>query len=223
MPRRRRVRWIQPWDTKRVITRFGVVQMPKEVDPASIQAEHLLTDHHLKIIPREELPEATRQILAKRSIEPLPVVRPKPELNAQQICMLQIIAELVSHGEGCAWDDVLYHYGVIRGLSEAMVNAHAQKVGDALVRRQLVTAEGPMLTLRGHARLRAEETAEIWRERLGLREYPLDRVERNPDPAYDEVYFIKDSRMQCYFRHECFEVRPRAKIVVLANLAPELF
>lgn len=222
MPRRRRSRWVQPFDTKRVITRFGVVQMPKEMDPDSITAEHLLTDHHLRLIAKDELPEATRLIVSKLPIEPLPVVRPRPLLNDQQMCMLEIVAELCAQG-ACTWDGVLYHYALIRGLSEAVVDVAGRKIGDALVRRRLITAEGPMLTLQGRARVRAQESAEAWRERLGLREYPLERVERNPDPAYDEIYFVKDSRLQCYFRHECFEVRPRSKIVVLANLAPELF
>lgn len=195
--------------------------MPKEVDPATITVEHLLTDHHLKVIPKDELPEATRLIVSKLSIEPLPVVRPRPLLNAQQLCMLEIVAELYAQGK-CNWEAVLYHYAVIRGLSEAMVNVAGRKIGEALVRRRLVTAEGPMLTLLGHSRIRAEETAEVWRERLGLREYPLERIERNPDPAYDEVYFVKDSRLQCYFRQECFEVRHKANIVVLAHLPPEL-
>jgi hypothetical protein len=221
MPRRRRSRWVQPYDTKRVITRFGVVQMPKEVDPESIMAEHLLTDHHLRVIPKDELPEATRLILAKQSIEPLPIVRPRPLLNESQTCMLEVIAELCAQG-ACDWESVFYHYAVIRGLSAAMVNVAGRKIGEALVRRRLITAEGPMLTLQGHARVRAEEVAEVWRERLGLREYPLERVERNADPAFDEVYFVKDCRLQCYFRHECFEVRPKANIVVLANLPPEL-
>jgi hypothetical protein len=221
MPRRRRNRWVQPFDTKRVITRFGVVQMPKEVDPTRITTEHLLTDHHLKVIPKNELPEATRMIVSKLPIEHLPVVRPQPLLNAQQMCMLEIVAELCAQGQS-DWEAVLYHYAMIRGLSEAMVNVAGRKIGEALVRRRLVTADGPLLTLQGHARIRAEETAEVWRERLGLREYPLERIERNPDPAYDEIYFVKDSRLRCYFRHECFEVRHRSNIVVLAHLPPEL-
>lgn len=219
----RRSRWVQPFDTKRAMTRFGVVQMPKEMDPDAVTVELLLTDRHLKVIPKEELPEATRKILARMSIEPLPVVRPKPYLNVPQTIMLTVIAELTEDGQTCDWGSVLYHYGIVRGLSEGVLNTQGMKIGDALVRRRLVTAEGPMLTLLGHARVRAEEVAEIWRERLGLREYPLERLERNPDPDYDEVYFVKDSKLQCYFRHECFEVRQQAKLVVLANLAPELF
>jgi len=223
MPRRRRSRWVQPFDTKRAITRFGVVQMPKEMDPDTVTVEQLLTDRHLKIIPENELPEATRRILARMPIERLPVMRPKPFLNVPQMCMLEVIAELTAHGGECDWGSVIYHYGIVRGLSEGVLNKQGMKIAGALVRRRLVTADGPMLTLLGHARVRAEEIAEVWRERLGLREYPLERVERNPDPAFDEIYFIKDSRLQCYFRHECFEVRQQAKLVVLANLAPELF
>lgn len=193
--------------------------MPKEMNPDHLSVELLLTDHHLKLIPKEELPEATRQILAKASLEQLPVIRPKPLLNHAQMRMLEIVAELSEHGE-FDWGSVLHFYAAIHGLSEAMVNVAGRKIGDALVRRRLLTAKGPLLTLQGHARVKAEGVAEVWRERLGLREYPLDRVERNPDSNYDEVYFEKDGLLQCYFRYECFEIRPKAKIVVLAHLPP---
>lgn len=225
MPRpRRRPRWVQPFDTKRVITRFGVVQMPREVDPSLISVELLLTDPYFLLVPRDELPEATRRLVDNMTLDPLPNLNPEPILTPPQMCMLQIIAELEEHGSW-VWSDAFYHYATIRGVSQAVANNAGMYVGRALERRGLITEDDdpPMLTLRGHARLRAEELAEYWRARLGLREYPLERVERYPDTAYDEIYFVKDERLCCYLRCECFEVNENAKVVVLAHIEPELY
>ena len=49
------------FDTKRAVTRFGVVQMPQEVDPSMVTIELMLTDPYLVLIPKQQLPEATRQ------------------------------------------------------------------------------------------------------------------------------------------------------------------
>ncbi len=215
----RRSRWIQAFDTKRVITRFGVVDMPTHVEPDTITIEQMLTDRSLKLIPREELTEGVQKIVDKMAPEPLPNLRPKPVLTRAQVCMLEIVAELQLQGS-CDWEAVLYHFGVINGLVPGVTEVAGKRVADALIRRRLLTEDGPLLTLQGRARVRAEETAELWRTRLGLYECPLERVERNPDPEYDEIYFIRADRLDCCFRHQCFEVRPRAKLVVFATYTP---
>jgi hypothetical protein len=211
MSRRRRNRWVQAFDKKRVITRYGVVEMPTHLDPETVTIEQLLSDRAFKVVPKSEITEAVQKLLDTLSIEALPELHPKPDLTHHQVCMLEIIAELEVQDQ-CDWGNVLYHYGIIK--SEGRYNV-GKIVGDALIRRQLVTADGPMLTLQGRSRVQAEEEAQLWRDRLGLTEYLLERVEQNPDPDYDEIYFIKDGRLDCYFRHECFEVQ--SKIVVLAS------
>lgn len=211
----RRRPWVQSYDSKRAFTRFGVVEMSKHRDPATITIDQLMTDRTLKLIAVADLTEGVQKVVASLEIEPLPELHPKPNLSAQQSCMLQIMAELETYGP-FDWEVVFHHYAIINGVSLNGVAARAaMRVAECLARHGLLTLEGPLLTLEGRARLRAEEEAVMWRERLGLVEYRLERIEHSPDPNYDEIYLIKDGRRQCRYRHECFEIK--ASIVVLAN------
>jgi hypothetical protein len=207
-------------DTKRAFTRFGVVEMPSFVDPSLITADHLLrpTNRWLKIIPPEDLPRDVRKIIETASIERLPALHPKPELTEAQLCLLQIVAELETHGD-FDWETVSRHYAIISGgRHRHATSIQCRQVGDCVVRKSLLTAEGPRLTEQGQARVRAQEELESVRERLGLVEYPIVRFEPNGvNPDYDEVYLVKQEKLYCYFRFECFEVRERAKIVVLSS------
>lgn len=212
----RRRRWIPSFDSKRVLTRFGVVEMPQQFDPDDVTTEQLLVNRTLKLVPTAELPEAVRKVIAKMSLERLPDLHPKPVLTAAQMDMLQVVAELEA-GRQCDWDKVTRAFGLMHDLGDALLSLTARKVGDALIRRRLITAEGPSITLKGRARVRAEDEVEYWRERLELREYRLERIEVSPNPDYDEIFFVRNGNLECYFRHECFEVRAKPKIVVLSN------
>lgn len=215
-PRRRRHKVIQAFDAKRAMTRFGVVEMPKQLDPDSITTEQLLTDRRLKLIPKTELTEPVLRMVEKFSTEKLPVLHLKPVLTDRQLCMLQIAAELDLQGK-CDWETAYYHYGVINQHPENMAEMYGKRVGDSLVVRRLLNAAG-LPTLQGRKRLRQQEEVEWWTRRLGLSEYPLERIERTADPNYDEIYFIRGDYIECFYRHECFEVRAR-KVILSSLLA----
>src|SRR5262245_39144381 len=212
---RRGQRIIQPFDAKRAITRFGVVQMPRTMDPNVITVEDLLTNRRLRLVPDAELTDGVRKLLADIGVEPLPNLRPKPEISQAQALVMQIVAELTQQGI-CCWETLVEHYAAFQDLTLAKAFQQVQRVANALSCRLLLAWDGPMLTLAGYQRLAAEETVEYWRWRLGLVEYPIDRIEPRPDRNYDEVYFIRDNYLECFYRHECFEVRN--KVVVLSSL-----
>src|SRR5262245_23740893 len=208
-------RVIQAFDAKRAVTRFGVVEMPKNMDPDAITAEQLLTNRRPKLVPDRDLTDSVRKVLERVGVEPLPDLHPKPALTDAQATVMQVIAELSNHG-ACDWPAVVYNYAALRSLSLGTATAAMDKIADALIRRRLLNPDGPMLTLQGRARLKAQEEVEYWRARLGLTEYKLERIEPRPNRDYDEVYFIRGSFLECFYRHECFEIR--AKVVVLSSL-----
>lgn len=203
-------------DTKRAFTRFGIVEMPSYLDPSLITVDDLLrpTNRHLKLVPSEDLTEDVRKFIANVTFESVPELHPKPDLTAAQVCLLQIVEELEAHGDFDG-ETVARHYSLI---NPGHLEVQFKPVVESVVRRGLLTAEGPRLTAQGKARARAQEALEAARERLGLTEYPLVRLEpHGTNPDYDEVYLLREERLFCYFRFECFEVRVRAKIVVLSS------
>lgn len=204
-------------DRKRALTRYGVVQMPRSRNPASITAEGLLSDPSLKVVPEADLPEAARSYVLQMGPEPLPVLNPKPELTPPQLCMLQVIAELELVEETFGWSEVAHHFTRVR--PNAGLARSGRKIRDVLLRKQLITSDPPRLTRTGHLRVHAQDVAEELWDRLGLKEYPIERIEPHASTKEYDLIFVqhRDGRVRQYFRHQCCEVRARAKIVVLAE------
>jgi hypothetical protein len=145
---------------KRVLTAYGLVEMPVDRDPEIITGEDLIVDPLLRRVSPEELPSSARSYVKRVPVEPVPDLMPTPNLTAPQLNMLQVIGEL---GETANWSNIWQHYSKLH--PNQTIPGGPRKVRDALLRRKLITEDGKITAL-GSARLRAQDAAERLRDIL---------------------------------------------------------
>lgn len=190
-------------ETKRVVTRFGIVEMPISVNPEGLRAETILDDPRIRLVPDRELTAPERSLVDRISVEALPKLNPRPPLSEAQLCFLQVVAELQAQGAPFGWDEAYLHFSTVRNITkETMRFFNGKRAGESLLHRGLLT-EGPRLTRAGKTRVAEHEEALRLKAELGLEEYPLVRIEKHAKfKAYDEIYVMKDGKERCFFRHE---------------------
>lgn len=223
-PKKARGRRVAPEDApalemKRVVTRFGIVEMPVAVNPEGLSAEVILDDPRIRLVPDRELTPPERALIERMSVEALPKLNPRPALSEAQLCFLQVVAELEAQGAPFDWSDAYQHFATVRNITrERMRVLNSTRVGDSLLHRGLLIA-GPRLTRAGKIRVAEHEEALRLKAELGLEECPLVRIEKHPKfRAYDEIYVMRNGQERCFFRHETRGFRcPR--IVYIANRA----
>jgi hypothetical protein len=188
---------------KRVVTRFGIVEMPTSVNPEGLCAETILDDPRIRLVPDYDLTPPERSLVERMSVESLPKLNPRPALSEAQLCFLQVVAELQVQGEPFGWEEVYLHFATVRNITkETMRFFNGKRAGESLLQRGLLM-DGPRLTHAGKTRVAEHEEALRLKAELCLEEYPLVRIEKHPKfKAYDEIYVMKDGKERCFFRHE---------------------
>lgn len=203
-------------EMRRIVTRFGIAEMPVDVDPEDLTAETILDDPRIRLVPDRDLTSQEMKLVERMSVEKLPKLNPRPSLTEAQLCFLQVVTELESQGAPFGWDEVNLHFSTVRNMTqETMRFVNSRRVGESLLHRGLLTEE-PRLTRAGKTRVREHEEAVRLRRELGIKEYPLVRIEKHAQcRAYDEIYVLKDGKERCFFRHETRGFRcPRIVYVV---------
>lgn len=194
---------IPPLKMRRVVTRFGILEIPVDVDPGDLTAEGILDDPRIRLVPDRELTSQEMKLVERMSVQKLPKLNPRPSLSEAQLCFLQVVAELERQGEPFGWDEAYLHFSTVRNITrETMRFFNGKRAGESLLQRGLLI-EGPRLSRAGKTRVKEHEEAVRIRRELGIREYPLVRLVKHPQcRAYDEIYVLKDGKERCFFRHE---------------------
>lgn len=188
---------------RRMATRFGIVEMPVDVNPDDLSVETILDDPRIRLVPDRDLTPQEMKLVERMSVQKLPKLNPRPSLTEAQLCFLQVVAELERQGAPFGWEEAYLHFSTVRNITkETMRFVNSKRAGDSLLHRGLLM-EGPRLTRAGKTRVREHEESVRLRRELGIKEYPLVRIEKHPQcRAYDEIYVKKDGKERCFFRHE---------------------
>ena len=188
---------------RRVLTRFGIAEIPLDVNPDGITAEEMVGDPRIRLVPDRDLTEQERSLVHRMEAEQLPKLNPRPTLTHAQLCLMQIIAELEARGERFGWEETFQHFHEVRQITRDVMRCfNGPRAAAALVEKGMIT-ERPRLTPAGRVRVQEHEESLRVREKLGIKEYPLVRLERHPRfRAYDEITVLKDGKERTYFRCE---------------------
>jgi hypothetical protein len=204
-------------DLRRVVTRFGIVELPKTVKPEELTAEDILDDPRIRLVPDRDLTSAERSLVERLSVDALPKLNPRPPLTEAQVCYLYVVAELERRGEPFGWDQANQHFATVRDIRRPLRSCNSQRAGESLVRRGMLMdcGQGPRLTKAGKVRVEEQAESMRLRERLGVREYPVLRlVKHDRYRAYDEIYVTKDGKERCFFRYETLGFRCSSIVLV---------
>src|SRR5262245_1348980 len=120
-------------EMRRVVTRFGIVEMPVDVDPGDLTAETIRDDPRIRLVPDRELTPEEVRLVGRLSIEKLPKLNPRPSLREAQLCFLQVVAELERQGQPFGWEETYLHFSTVRNITkETMRFFNGKRAGESL-------------------------------------------------------------------------------------------